>query len=167
MAMVAQHSRTAAAPSHGGDRPRIVVALAYDSLVTTAADSGLISGTLTGNGEGVPASVLRQLLCDADFLRVVLGGGSQPLDVGRTQRLVTPAIRAALEVRDGGCIFPGCDKSSAGCHAHHRQPWWAGGATALHNLVLLCPTTTASANPAVTPPPTAGPSSSDPMGCHR
>ena len=40
-------------------------------------------------------------------LPIVLGGPSQPLDVGRTQRLVTPAIRAALEVRDGGCVFPG------------------------------------------------------------
>ncbi len=69
---------------------------------------------------------------------VVLGGPSEILDVGRTQRLVTPAIRKALTLRDGGCIFPGCTAPDTRCEAHHLQPWWAGGHTALHNLVLLC-----------------------------
>jgi len=59
--------------------------------------------------------------------------------VGRTQRLVTPAIRKALTLRDGGCIFPGCNAFDTRCEAHHLTPWWDGGATALHNLVLLCP----------------------------
>jgi hypothetical protein len=92
-----------------------------------------------GTGEPVPASVLRQWLCDADLLPVALGGSSEVLDVGRLQRLVTPAIRAALELRDGGCVFPGCDKPPQACQAHHIIPWWAGGPTALWNLVLLCP----------------------------
>jgi hypothetical protein len=61
------------------------------------------------------------------------------LDVGRTQRLATPAIRAALELRDGGCVFPGCTTPARDCDAHHIIPWWAGGPTALSNLVLLCP----------------------------
>ena len=60
-------------------------------------------------------------------------------DVGRTQRLVTPPIRAALETRDRGCAFPGCDRPPVDCQAHHITPWWDGGHTALHNLVLLCP----------------------------
>jgi hypothetical protein len=25
------------------------------------------------------------------------------------------------------------------CEAHHIEPWWSGGRTALNNLVLLCP----------------------------
>jgi hypothetical protein len=91
-----------------------------------------------GSGEPLPAGVLRRLLCDADLLPAVLGGPSQVLDVGRAQRLVTPSIRAALELRDGGCVFPGCDKPPHACHAHHLQPWWAGGPTALQNLVLVC-----------------------------
>ena len=38
-----------------------------------------------------------------------LGGGpTQPLEVGRTTRVVTAAQRAALAVRDGGCVFPDC-----------------------------------------------------------
>nr|WP_300144363.1 HNH endonuclease signature motif containing protein [Propionicimonas sp.] len=94
---------------------------------------------LIGSGEPIPASVLRRWLCDADLMPIVLGRPSEILDVGRTQRLVTPPIRAALEQRDGGCVFPGCDKPPRDCHAHHILPWWAGGPTALANLVLLCP----------------------------
>lgn len=146
--MVNQHTQQALAPTNGGDRPRIVVTLSYDKLVKQAADAGLCDtagcapgggATLIGSGEPVPASLLRQWLCDADLLPVVLGGAAEVLDVGRTQRLVTPAIRAGLELRDGGCVFPGCTGPPAACHAHHITPWWAGGVTALHNLVLVCP----------------------------
>jgi hypothetical protein len=69
---------------------------------------------------------------------VVLGGNSAPLDVGRAERLVTDEVRAALIARDRGCVFPGCDAPPSRCEAHHIIPWWAGGVTALHNLVLLC-----------------------------
>ncbi len=138
LAMVAHHAQESLAPNHGGDRPRIVVTMSYDKLAKAAADAGLISGQLVGTADPVPASLLRQWLCDADLMPAVLGGPSEVLDVGRTQRLVTPAIRAALELRDGGCIFPGCDKPPSACQAHHRVPWWAGGETSLSNLVLAC-----------------------------
>ncbi|MBK8446843.1 MAG: DUF222 domain-containing protein [Micropruina sp.] len=76
----------------------------------------------------MPGSVLRRLLCDADILPIVLDGDTQPLDVGRAQRLLTPPIRAALEIRDQGCVFPGCDKPPAACHAHHivNRPGMSG-----------------------------------------
>jgi hypothetical protein len=133
LTMVQAHSQQALAPSSGGDRPRIVVTLSYDKLAKQCTDAGL-GAHLTRNGEPLPASVVRQLLCDAEILPAVLGGRSEPLDVGRAQRLVTPPMRAALELRDGGCIFPGCEKPPEACHAHHLIPWWAGGATALSNL---------------------------------
>lgn len=138
LAMVAQHSQQSLAPSHGGDRPRVVVTVSYDTLTAAARDRGLLAGSAIGGREPVPASVLRQWLCDADVLPAVLGGPSEVLDVGRAQRLVTPPIRAALEVRDDGCVFPGCDKPPSACHAHHIVPWWAGGRTALDNLLLVC-----------------------------
>ncbi len=137
VAMVAHHTQEALAPTHGGDRPRVVVTLSYDKLAKAATDAAPWWGELQ-DGRGVPAGVLRRWLCDADLLPVVLGGPSEVLDVGRTQRLVTPAIRAALEVRDGGCAFPGCDRPPRDCHAHHIVPWWAGGATSLGNLALVC-----------------------------
>jgi Domain of unknown function (DUF222)/HNH endonuclease len=75
------------------------------------------------------------------LLPPVLGGApTQPLEVGRTSRVVQPAQRAALVVRDGGCGFPGCDRPQAWCEAHHLQHWLHGGPTDLANLALLCRT---------------------------
>ena len=142
LTLVHHHAQQALAPTHGGDRPRIVVTLSYDALLQTATLAGAgqpLGGHLVGSDQPVAASVLRQWLCDADLLPAVLGGPSDVLDVGRTQRLVTPTIRAALELRDQGCVFPGCDRPPAGCHAHHLTPWWAGGPTSLENMALLCP----------------------------
>ena len=68
-----------------------------------------------------------------------LGGApSQPLDVGRASRVVTPAQHRALAVRDGGCVFPGCSRPLAWCEGHHLIHWLDGGLTDLANLVLLC-----------------------------
>jgi hypothetical protein len=52
--------------------------------------------------------------------------------------VVTAAQRAALLVRDGGCVFPGCDRPLAWCEAHHLVHWLHGGPTDLENLALLC-----------------------------
>ena len=135
MAMVHHNAQESLAPNHGGDRPRIVVALQYEKLKELCIDAQLLSV-----GESISAAALRQLACDADILPAVLNGKSELLDVGRTQRLVTGPIRAALELRDRGCAFPACSKPPKDCHAHHIVPWWmGGGVTALWNLVLLCP----------------------------
>ena len=43
------------------------------------------------------------------LLPPTLGGApTQPLEVGRTTRVIHPAQRTALAVRDGGCVFPHC-----------------------------------------------------------
>jgi len=51
---------------------------------------------------------------------------------------VSPAQRKALIVRDGGCIFPGCDRPASWCDAHHIIHWLDSGPTDLWNLCLLC-----------------------------
>ena len=95
----------------------------------------------TGNGTGrghLAMGEARRLSCDGAIQRIVLSPQSVVLDVGRTQRLVTPAMRTALEVRDGGCVIPGCDRPPGWCEAHHITHWSAGGETSLPNLVLSC-----------------------------
>jgi len=68
-----------------------------------------------------------------------LGGApTQPLEVGRATRVIQPAQRTALAVRDGGCVFPDCDRPLAWCDAHHLRHWLHGGPTDLSNLALLC-----------------------------
>jgi hypothetical protein len=131
--LLATHHSHHKAPSNGGDRPRVVVTMNYDRLHDAAAGAGLI-----GDREPISAGELRRLCCDADLVPVVLGSDSEVLDVGREHRLVTRALRTALTLRDGGCVFPGCATRPAVCEAHHLQPWWDGGETALGNLALLC-----------------------------
>ena len=65
-------------------------------------------------------------------------GASELLDVGRRTRIVPPALRRALEVRDRGCAFPRCDRPPPWCDAHHLVHWAHGGPTTLDNLALLC-----------------------------
>jgi hypothetical protein len=73
------------------------------------------------------------------LLPPTLGGApSQPLDLGRTTRIISPAQRAALAVRDRGCVFPGCERPLAWCDAHHLWHWVDGGPTDLWNLALVC-----------------------------
>lgn len=117
----------------GGPSGRVLVLLDYGKLAANAAGAGMLP-----DGQPLSASELRRICCDGEIVPVVLGSGSQVLDVGRTQRLVTSGIRDALVARDRGCAFPGCDAPPSRCEAHHVVPWWAGGATSLANLVLLC-----------------------------
>jgi hypothetical protein len=58
------------------------------------------------------------------------------LDLGRRARTISPALRRALEFRDGGCRFPGCGLKFT--EGHHIWHWADGGPTSLDNLVLLC-----------------------------
>ncbi|MFT4217829.1 MAG: DUF222 domain-containing protein [Micropruina sp.] len=120
------------APKHGGDRPHVVVTITYNDLLGNCHGAGLADST------GLTPGQLRQFACDADILPIVLGGPSEVLDVGRTQRLVTPEIRHALHVRDHGCVFPGCNRPATDCDAHHIVPWRHKGPTSLANLCLLC-----------------------------
>jgi hypothetical protein len=79
-----------------------------------------------------------RLACDASVIRVVMSGKSEVLDLARSTRVVSPAQRRALVLRDGGCGFPGCDRRPDWCDAHHVWHWVKGGPTDLWNLVLLC-----------------------------
>ena len=79
-----------------------------------------------------------RLMCDCAIGRVLMKGRSEILDVGRRVRDITPAQRRALIRRDGGCIFPGCDRPHWWCDGHHLVPYEDGGPTDLANLGFLC-----------------------------
>src|SRR5450755_558176 len=81
---------------------------------------------------GFPAS-LRTHLLPARFTSL-----SQPLDLGRTTRVVPPHLRKAVIQRDRKCRFPGCEQPPSVCQIHHLIPWSQGGATALGNLAMFC-----------------------------
>ncbi len=104
----------------------------------SSADRPEFAGGETVWGAVLGPETARRLACDASLTRVVLGPASQPLDVGRRTRVIPPAVRTALLVRDRGCVFPGCDRPPPWTDAHHVVHWADGGPTSLDNLVLLC-----------------------------
>lgn len=119
---------------------------------------------LTGDGDRLPeidgapvgTETLRRLACDAGITRIIMDGDSLPLDVGRTVRTVTPQIRRALDARDGGCTWDGCDAPPAWCDAHHIEHWADGGPTSLANMALLCRRHHTATHEGRTPPPAPG-----------
>ncbi len=76
--------------------------------------------------------------CDADRYRVVVNAEGEVLDIGRDSRDWTPPIRRAVVARDGGCVFPGCDRPPSWCDVHHCWEWDHGGPTCRDNGALLC-----------------------------
>ena len=120
-------------PASHGARPRVAVTVDAQTLRGDAAGVGV-----TDDGLDLPGSTIRRLACDCALIRVLLDADGCVLDVGRSQRLVTPAIWTALVARDAHCAFPGCTRPPVMCHAHHIRHWANGGPTALDNLVLLC-----------------------------
>jgi hypothetical protein len=84
------------------------------------------------------AARARWTACDPELARLVLGPDGEVLDLGRTQRLVTPALRTAVITRDGHCVFTGCDAPHWWCEVHHLIHWIFGGPTDLDNSGLLC-----------------------------
>jgi hypothetical protein len=91
------------------------------------------------HGLSDPTELRGRLRAAMTLLPPTLGGApSQPLDVGRSTRVVQPAQRSALAVRDRGCVFPGCDRPLAWCDAHHLWHWVDGGPTDLPNLAMVC-----------------------------
>ena len=118
------------------------------------------------DGMRVSAETSRRLCCDASVVEVVsalddnratdrtgpvcrmgrpayrmgpadmMRDSNSILNIGRRTRTIPPALRRALELRDGGCRFPGC--SLRFTEAHHIVHWADGGETRLDNLILLC-----------------------------
>ena len=112
--------------------------LACDATVTRV----LVTRQHGGDGDtalDATGALAARLRAAVTLLPPALGGApTQPLEVGRATRVVSAAQRTALAVRDGGCVFPSCDRPVAWCEAHHLRHWLHGGPTDLGNLVLLC-----------------------------
>jgi hypothetical protein len=115
----------------GGERYQLVVHVDEAAIRDDEGASAL---------EGGPAfapETARRLACDASIVELRERDG-EPLSVGRKTRTIPPAMRRALQARDRGCRFPGCENRRF-LHGHHVRHWARGGETKLGNLVLFCP----------------------------
>jgi hypothetical protein len=98
------------------------------------------TGIVEGSDEPVPASIIRELACEAGIHKILLAPGGEVLWEGVLERYFTPAQRRAMVARDGDrCLDVNCTATAASCHAHHVVFWADGGKTNIDNGVLLCP----------------------------
>jgi len=116
----------------GAGRDTMIIGVGLDTLT-----SGVGVGAVAG-GRQLGAGALRRLACDANIIPAVLGSRSEPLDLGRQTRITSFTLRGAVILRDGGCVFPGCQAPPSWCECHHRQHWLHDGETCKDNLDLLC-----------------------------
>jgi hypothetical protein len=140
-------------PQTGGVRPQLTVTVELDSLLghhpglggevggvgplepeacrRLACDGAvtrvLVSRHRTSHHPGTGGGLAGRLRAALALLPPALGGApTQPLEVGRTSRVVTAAQRIALLVRDGGCAFPAATDPRPGA----RPTIWSTGCMA-------------------------------------
>ncbi|WP_341358188.1 DUF222 domain-containing protein [Georgenia sp. M64] len=91
------------------------------------------------DGTPLPHALLARLACSSGIHRVVFGPDSQPLDVGREERLYTTAQTRAIIARDRHCQYPDCTAPPGEGEIHHSLWWYAHhGPTDLRKGILLC-----------------------------
>jgi hypothetical protein len=118
----------------GANRPAVRVHVTAEDLHRGDGAAGAFEG------QTVPASIatVQRQICATGYIPILFDHEHRPLDVGRSQRLFTTRQRIALAARDGGCLFPHCDRPPTWCEAHHITPWRHGGTTDTRDGVLLC-----------------------------
>jgi hypothetical protein len=85
--------------------------------------------------EPLATDTARRLVCDSRLSVLVQDRDGRAVGVGTTARVVGPALRRALMVRDGHCRFGDCT-SCRFLHAHHIVHWPAP--TEMSNLAMVC-----------------------------
>jgi hypothetical protein len=113
-------------PGSGSRRPHLTLTVPWDAL---QKGHGLVA-TEVGP---ISAETARRLACDATLSRLVLQSDGSPAEAGQSRRVIPPALRRALHLRDQGCTHPGCDMPARFCDAHHIVHWADGGKTKLAN----------------------------------
>jgi hypothetical protein len=121
----------------GANPPNLDVVVDVATLNGDTPELAQIRCDLDGVGP-VTRGTLEQIGCEATVTRMVMAGTSVVLDMGRKSRFATPAQRRAIVLRDGGCIFPSCDRPHQWCDIHHVDGFAKGGRTDIARMVCLC-----------------------------
>jgi hypothetical protein len=117
----------------GGDEPAVRVLVRVADL----ASGGPTGHGVLESGEAVGMATVARLACGGSE-PILFSDDGRALTLGRTQRLFNRRQRRALAARDGGCMWPGCERPPSWTEAHHIRPWAQGGRTDVDDGVLLC-----------------------------
>lgn len=109
----------------------LIVVADYDTVNHQLANGRLADGT------PIPIGEIAKIAVDAEVLPAVFEAATGDLRMGRSRRTATELQRAALALRDQGCV--GCGIAPERCQHHHIDEWQHGGHTDYGNLLTVCP----------------------------
>lgn len=92
-----------------GSRPELVIVASAGVRASELYDTSYEHGT------PISRKVFENLSCDATARGLLMNGLSEALDLGRSQRLATAGQCRAAVIRDGGCVYPGCEQPPDSC----------------------------------------------------
>jgi hypothetical protein len=117
----------------GARQPAVQVLVTLRDL-----DARLGIGRIEGQDAALSIESVDRNVCAVGTVPILFDTDGYVVNVGRNQRLFTFRQRMALAARDGGCIFPRCDRPPSWTEAHHINEFRNGGRTDLADGVLLC-----------------------------
>src|SRR6202140_1100054 len=122
-------------PQQGSQRTHLQVTTSLETLLGLPGASG---ADMEFSPMPVSSTTVERLACDASVTRIILDSRSNVIDVGRAKRTISGPARKALNVRDRGCTWPGCERPASWTTGHHIRHWIHGGTNDSSNLTLLC-----------------------------
>jgi hypothetical protein len=133
---LAMHSLdTGLIPQQGSQRTHLNVTTSLETLLGLP---GAPAADLEFSSVPISAKTVERLACDASVTRILLDSKSVVIDVGRAKRTISGPARKALNARDKGCTWPGCERPASWTSGHHLKHWLHGGDNQPPNLTLLC-----------------------------
>jgi len=121
-------------PQNGSQRTHLQVTTSIETLkALDGAPAAELEFSLP-----ISAKAVERLACDCSLTRILLNSDSMVIDVGRAKRVISGPARKALNVRDRGCTWPGCERPPSWTSGHHIKHWIRGGTNEPPNLTLLC-----------------------------
>ncbi|WP_232668864.1 HNH endonuclease signature motif containing protein, partial [Pseudonocardia sp. TRM90224] len=102
-------------PQSGGHRPHLNVHIPLAEL------EHRVRTAILDFGGAIATKDLRQLACNAAVIPIVMNSDSQPLDIGRSTRVIPDGMRRAVAARDRGCAR--CGRPASWCDIHHVVEW--------------------------------------------
>jgi hypothetical protein len=131
--------RVGDAPTNHGERPQVMIVFSAAEFAAMSTSPDLTTGRFLGSGQTVTGREVRNLVDDCEVFRLVLDEQGTPIEVSRSVRTVPVGLWRALVLRDGGCVWEGCDAPASWCDvAHGNRSFTRGGKLSLHNSLLLC-----------------------------
>jgi Domain of unknown function (DUF222) len=105
--------------------------------IVVTVDAQTLDAEISGTGP-VPLEDVVDLFDRAEFFAAIRDTKGEILKFGRSKRFASAMQKLALTVRDGGCVWEGCNAHWSKTDVHHEIEYDHGGLTDIEWLARLC-----------------------------